>query len=252
MEFNLQTPDGVIGLSIDIVDVDVHLLLGFDMLDAHRLVINNVDNLLEKRADMKEGSIEWTLPLIRQHGHLFIRYQIHIINFSDSELLKLHKHFVHPSVEKIFQLIKRARPAEADLHTRDVLERITNECNTFQRTQGNPISFKVAAIPENDLELCFNRQVDMDLICISKRPLVHMVDHDTGFNAAKFLDGETTQQVWDAFLSSWALMYHGLPHILLADQGSVFTSKMRDLLCKSEGIQLRLTPIEIHNSNGAC
>jgi hypothetical protein len=47
-------------------------------------------------------------------------------------------------------------------------------------------------------------------------------------------------------------MYHGMPLIILADHGSVFTSKMWDSLCKREAIQLRLTPIESHNSNGAC
>jgi hypothetical protein len=145
MEFNLKTTDRVIGLNIDIVYVDVPLLLGLDMLDAHRLVINNVENLLEKPADMKEGNIEWKLPLVRQHGHLFIRDQIHIINFSDSELLKLRKHFVHPSVKKIFQLIKRARPAEADRHTRFVLERIRNKCNTCEQGWGKirPIRIRI-------------------------------------------------------------------------------------------------------------
>jgi hypothetical protein len=57
-----------------------------------------------------------------------------------------------------------------------------------------------------------------------------MVDHDTGFSAAKFLDGESTQKVWEAFLTSWALIYHGMPHIRLADQRSVLTSKMWDSL----------------------
>jgi hypothetical protein len=41
--FNLPTPRGVIRTKVHVVHADVPLLLGLDILDKYKLVVNNVD-----------------------------------------------------------------------------------------------------------------------------------------------------------------------------------------------------------------
>jgi hypothetical protein len=164
----------------------------------------------------------------------------------------LHKHFIHPSVEKLYSLLQQARPHETDFNTKNILKSIQRHCDTCQANGFKPQSFKISSsIPESD-DLIFNRQIDIDLLWLNSRPALHVVDHDTNFSAAKFLNGESTEHVWQALLESWILIYNGIPHAILADQGSVFTSRKWKELCTSSGISLKLTAIENHNANGLC
>lgn len=55
---------------VDVVDADIPLLLGQDLLDKHKLVADNVENVLHSK---KEG---WTIPIVRAHGHLFVRWGV--------------------------------------------------------------------------------------------------------------------------------------------------------------------------------
>jgi hypothetical protein len=153
-------------------------------------------------------------------------------------------------VKSLFEMLKRALPDEANLETRHLLEQIRSKCATCQTTAGKPLHFRVSAISEDDAELKFNRQVDIDLLWLNSKPVLHVCDHDTRFSAAQFLRGETTLHVWEAFLTSWTLIYHGMPEQILTDQGSVFTSKTWKELLRVNDCKLRLIPIESHNSQG--
>lgn len=88
-------------IDVDVVEADVPLLIGIDILDKEKLVARNVHNVLWS---FKEG---WALPLTRKSGQLYIEWDDKSrIYFNKEELRKLHRHFYHPDTEKLFNLIK--------------------------------------------------------------------------------------------------------------------------------------------------
>lgn len=109
LAIRIPTPNkSYIPLLIDVVSADVPHLLGLDRLDEEQIVPNNVTNQLEK----DDGS--WTMPITRKRGHLFMTWGSSTVLFTKYELQKLHRHLYHPSSNKLFNLIKRARPDQAD------------------------------------------------------------------------------------------------------------------------------------------
>jgi hypothetical protein len=117
--------------------------------------------------------------------------------------------------------------------------------------QAQPRRFVVSAsMTDEEHDFCFGRQVDMDLLWIQARPVLHVVDHDTGFKAAYFVTGETTVLIWEAVLSCWSLIYDGMPKALPVDQGPYFVSQRWKSLCNENNFQLKFVPIQSHNSIG--
>lgn len=61
----IPTPNaGYLNIDVDVVRPDVPLLIGLDLLDDEKLIVNNVDNIMESRIH------GWKMPITRQHGHL--------------------------------------------------------------------------------------------------------------------------------------------------------------------------------------
>lgn len=116
----IPTRDDEISLEVDVVQPDVPLLLGLDVLDREQLVPDNVENLLESRL------YGWAIPIIRSFGHMYITLDVDKIMFTRTELYKLHRHFHHPSTGKLMALLKRSKLKDVDNNTRKLLEDISN------------------------------------------------------------------------------------------------------------------------------
>lgn len=72
----LPTPDGAfIALSVDVVNADVALLLGIDVLDREQLVADNVDNVLDSR------HFGWKMPIQRRDGHMFVPWNPKLVMY---------------------------------------------------------------------------------------------------------------------------------------------------------------------------
>jgi hypothetical protein len=105
--------------------------------------------------------------------------------------------FYHPSVEKLFNLIRRAYPSESPSTLPDTIKKVARACCSCQEYSIKPTRFKVA-IPETGI--VFNRQVALDLMFIKidvgrSKPVLHVVDVETNFTSAIFLNGESTEAV---------------------------------------------------------
>jgi hypothetical protein len=70
----------------------------------------------------------------------------------------------------------------------------------------------------------------MDLKFINGKAVLPIIDSATRFNAATFLDslsesyGQSSDDIWNAFIDIWSSIYTGYPGRLLIDSGSAFTS----------------------------
>ena len=80
------------------------------------------------------------------------------------------------------------------------------------------------------------------------RPALHIMDVGTRFNAAIFIEGENSTEMWNSFLRAWSCLYVGMSSSLLFDQGSVFMSGKWRYACELNQIELVPTGTGSHNS----
>ncbi len=226
---------------IDVVPANIPLLIGLDILDSQGIFANNVDNVLCC------PSLGWTTPIIRKRGHLYLCWTSKDILYTKTELIKLHRHFYHPSTDKLMNLIKRASPNQADNATRKLLAEISDACSTCQHFARPPERFKVS-IPEENI--VFNHELALDLMWLDRKALLHVVDTQTHYMSAAFLKGQTVEDVWEAFLFCWVTLYTGFPLRIRTDQGSAFTSLRWTRRCEAVGTEVRHSGVESHNSMG--
>ncbi len=240
MQIRIPTPNcSFLKIKVNVVPADVPLLLGLDVLDNEKLVANNVQN------ELQATHHDWSMPLIRKHGHLYLTWNPKLILFTKSEIIKLHRHCKHPTSGKLYEVVKRARSNQVDKATRQLLEKITKACETRQTFSASLQRFR-ASLPPSDI--VFNREVALYLMWIEKKAVLHVVDIETGFNSATFLSYQTDEAVWDAFVICCASLYIGFPTKMRADQVSAFTSVRWTNRTKAVRTEFQESGVEAHNS----
>jgi hypothetical protein len=105
----IPTANGAfLSVQVDVVDTDIHFLLRLEFLKKESLYADTVDDI----PVCKSG--KWQVPLAHKFGHICYDWSETPILFTKSELIRLHKHFFHPSALNMIDLIRRAKPEDAD------------------------------------------------------------------------------------------------------------------------------------------
>ncbi len=170
--------------------------------------------------------------------------------FSRADVLKIHKIFAHPPAEKLAELQKRAHLNQYTSTTKTVLEDIVRRCNSCQRMAPKPSVFQVT-MPDN---IQFNHEIILDPAWIEPRPrhpVLRIVYRGTHFSAARFVDGECAESVWNIFVSIWVTVYVVFPNFITHDFGSCFTSNFFKNNSVQFGIIPKEIPCESNNSMGS-
>jgi hypothetical protein len=238
----LPLADGsFVSVEMGVVDADIPMLVGLDVLDKYALAIDNVANVLDSRITGTKT------PLARKLGHISLEFRKEDrVLFTTAELVKLHRAFVHPSAEKLLKLLKRVKPHDLPPDTLMKLQKIAEACATCQETAVPQQRFKVA-FPHDGR---FAEEIALDLQYIDGISLLHLIDLTTGFGAAQWLQSATVEAVWETFLECWATVYVGYPNIMRTDAGSVFVSPKWKRFADSANIKLVQSGVEAHNSLG--
>ena len=105
---------------------------------------------------------------------------------------KIHRQFYHPTAEKLFNLLMKAKPEEGTTETRRILDELTSRCDPCQGIRTAPNRFRVSFGAEH---VQFNERVLMDIMYINGDPILHIVDDRTHFSAAQFLPAVSTDSV---------------------------------------------------------
>jgi len=74
--------NGYIEVRIDIVDADIPMIIGLDILDKETLLADNTENLLIHK---KEG---WKMPLSRKAGHLYLEWNYAEVLYKEASCRK--------------------------------------------------------------------------------------------------------------------------------------------------------------------
>lgn len=91
-------------------EADIPMLPGIDLLDPCGIYADNVDN------DIVIKKLRFHMRLVRKFCHMYLEWPIAVSFFNKRELKKLYRHFKHPSVEKIMNLLMLSKvPRNVDL-----------------------------------------------------------------------------------------------------------------------------------------
>ncbi|KAM4062690.1 cwf18 domain containing protein [Hirsutella rhossiliensis] len=186
----LETPLGVITLNTPVGEVDFHIvnvptpfLLCLADMDRLGVYLNNVTNEL-----VGNGV---SVPVIRRWGHawFFLRKQeASVAYLTEAELRRLHTRFGHPSVYRLHKLLNSAGH---DVEI-EALEMIKKFCHYCQMKSDPPRRFKFSLKDDCD----FNYEVIVDVMTLGGRPVLHVVDQATAYQAGRFLSNMTAKETW--------------------------------------------------------
>ena len=243
----IPTPPGMLKVYVDVVPEDVPLLIGLDTMFSQSL-----EPLV---IDMKLQGVRhnWTTLIELRHGHLYLYWKPKLMTFfyTTRQLEQLHRHLIHPSSRKPYELLRRAEPQKMSADTLSIMQEISKSCETCTLYSPRQIAFQIRSTEE----IKFNQKLILDIMFLKdrknrSRPVLHIIDAGTRFSSAAFLKSSSTNTVWDTFVKIWSSMYVVFPESLLTDQGSVFLSKEWAYNCESSEIKLHHTGTESHNSLG--
>uniref|UniRef100_A0A093UYI9 Transposon Ty1-NL2 Gag-Pol polyprotein n=1 Tax=Talaromyces marneffei PM1 TaxID=1077442 RepID=A0A093UYI9_TALMA len=198
--------------------------------------IGSIDNVLVG------PSPGMTTPVSRRFGHPFLIWDHALQSYltesfdaetcflTETELRRLHRRFGHPSVEKLRRMLERAG------HNVDseALKHIWKVCHHFKSMD----------------DVSFNHSIIVDIMYINGKPVLHVVDEATRFNAAHWLDNISAKATWTTLRIMWIDMYLGPPDFIVTDAGKNFTSKEFSQNALSMNITVTTVPVEAHWSIG--
>ena len=189
-------------------------------------------------------------PLVLENYFFVYRWTADEIPYSlytEIELRKIHKGFGHPSVKTTYNLLSKANIEDLPDETMRQLKSIESDCHTCKVNAKSTRRFRLT-VGTDDFR--FNHHVIVDMMFINSRPVLHMVDESTHYQAASFLKSQSTSEIWKSIQRLWILTYLGPPDYLSVDQGTAYISAEMKANLSASGITLNEAPIENPGSIG--
>lgn len=151
------------------------ILLSIDDMDRLGIFLQNLDNVLVHR-DYGEPA-----EVTRVNGHPYLQWNTEITSyFTFPELKRLHRCFGHSHVDKLVKVLKRSEMSTITPETRKTLDKIERLCAACQGYAQRPRRFKFTL--RDDVE--FNHNIYVDIFYIEGKPVLHVVEEGTRFQAA--------------------------------------------------------------------
>jgi hypothetical protein len=131
----LQTFTIPLSFVVDIISLDIPLLVGKSTLEQHDLAVDDK----RKQLNSPNGNV----PLY-DDGHLVINSNPSDIrtNFTIGQIRKLHRHYLHPSTTKLYDLLRRADP-KLSSETKGIIQNVAQACSTCAEYSTKPMCFSV-------------------------------------------------------------------------------------------------------------
>ena len=85
---------------------------------------------------------------------------------------------------------------------------------------------------------------------IISKPVLHVVDKGTRYQAGQWLTNISAKHTWDALRACWIDTYLGPPDQITTDAGKNFASREFNQYATAIGTKIKIVPVEAHNSVG--
>ena len=245
---DIDTPIGQVRFHV--VKADTPFLLCLADMDRLQVHFNNITNMVISEDSKKT-------PVVRRFGHPFLLWNIalqhYILDIStpissfltDTELRRLHRRFGHPSANRLRTLLQKA--GHEDIED-TAIEYLTKYCHQCQKHGASPGRFRFTLQDNEDIR--FNYNIIVDIMYISGKPLLHVVDQATRYQNGRWLRDISAQHTWDMLKACWIDTYLGPPDWITTDAGKNFVSKDFKHYASQLGSRIKIVPVEAHNSIG--
>ncbi|KAI0997262.1 hypothetical protein K3495_g10925 [Podosphaera aphanis] len=235
---DVKIPFGMICFAV--MPLNIPFLLCLSDMDKYGVYLNNVENVLVHE--------QKKYPTVRKWGHPWLFLEdlegsmlwCHMI---EAKVRQLYRRFGHPAVERLYKVLQRA--GYNDLKA-EAIAKSTKYCYQCQMHGGAPGRFLFTL--HDDVK--FNIRVVIDVMYINSRPVLHVVDEATSFQAARFLPNITAKTTWDTPRAMWIDMYVGPPDVIVTDAGKNLTALEIRANAHAMAVKDEEVPVESHNSIG--
>jgi len=233
----VQTPLGYI--TFHVVPTNTPFLFCIKDMDKLGVRLDNLENVLVQGDNR--------VPVVRKWGHPWLllhqlEKSVAWSHLTESELRQLHRRFGHPSVHRLLRVLQRAGH-EVEVKA---IEHLIKYCHHCQMNQKSPGRFKFTLKDDYDFNFC----IIVDVMYLSGKPVLQVVDFSTSFQAARFLKDMSARNAWDTLQLCWIDVYLGPPDQIVHDVGKNFSSAEFRQQTKAMAIEVKEVPVEAHNSVG--
>lgn len=118
--------------------------------------------------------------------------------YTKTELRIIQRHFSHPQTEKMFVFLKCAVTDSVSSEVYSNLRKTQVTFEVCQREADAPHQFWVS-LP--NISCVSNRVVSLDSMSMDQRTVLHAVNNDNNFSAARFLEKFSTVATREALVS---------------------------------------------------
>lgn len=195
IEVRIPLPNGLqVAVQVHIVHADITLLIGMEIMCAEGLILEFGAGITTKRGG------NWSLPMRKRCGHIFIEWLKRKICYTNGKLRKLHLPFLHTSADRLFRLIKKVITQQACGDLRNTIDNLTKECESCRKFSNRPFRLR-AALPLG--RIIFNHELAFDLIWLEKNPVLHIVNTHKHFQNDVLIRSKRAEDVWYTFVEGW-------------------------------------------------
>jgi len=166
-------------------------------MDKLGVKLDNLENVLIQGDNI--------VPIVRKWGHpwMLLQHKEEALAWShltETELRRLHRRFGHPSVRRLVDILHKA--GYHDVQQR-AIEHLTKYCHHCQLYGKAPSRFRFTLKDDCD----FNHCVIVDVMYLDSKPVLHVIDEATAFQAARFLRDMSAKTTWETLRICWIDVY---------------------------------------------
>ena len=249
----------MVGISTDIVDRDIPLLLSRSTMKRAGMSIDfKTDTASVFGVPLKLNvtrSGHYTLPItaptqllasMKTDDPTRLVLTVQKEKSKHAQALKLHRQFAHAPADKLVKLLKTAgEPWNSDVELEAEIRDISKTCQTCLQYG------KAAAKPVVGLPMAneFLETVAMDLKFYQQKIILHLIDHATRLSSCVRIPSKEPKHVIKAIFSHWISIY-GTTEKFLTDNGGEFVNNDFLDMCEQLNITVKTTGAESPWSNG--
>ena len=129
------------------------------------------------------------------------------------------------------------------MQTLQYLSKYCEYCQKHGRSLG-----RFGFIIKDDIK--FNYNVIVDILYIEGKPVLHLIDKTTHFQARRWLKDISAKHIWDQLRAYWIDTYLGPLNIISSDVGKQFIAREFKQYVANIGIIIKNVPVEAYHSIG--
>ena len=240
-------------IKTDVVESDIPLLLSKQAMKKANVKLdleNDTAEIFGKVISLNETTSGHYCVPINEEVDITDVNSVCAVNLGENEqikyktVVKLHRQFAHPSIERFTALLKDAGVWKS---VQNIVAQIYKNCQLCKVYKKTPVKPAVCM----PMATTFNEKVCMDLKKWGDKWILHLIDMFTRFSISVFIPRKKPSNVIDRIMMCWVGIF-GTMKCVLSDNGGEFSSDEMREVCSILNVEKLTTAAESPFQNGLC